>query len=344
MLLTLLLATAFWDTPQTGANFFNEVETRERFRAAKAAGIDLVRLAPDKWKGASRDYLLGNADDYRGIPPEDLAKLRAILDDAHAEGVSVVLTMLSLPGCRWKQNNGDKNDFRLWRDAKYLEQSARFWRDVATALKGHPAIVAYNILNEPRPERDRQKHVVDVNALYARIIPAIRAVDGDVFIVVDGSDDASPQGLAKLSRIEDQRVIYAFHFYEPWEYIDHRNKDASKWPAHDRATLDALMNPVREWQKKNAVSSTRIWLSEFGVPRTKTGAKEWLADVVDIARKEQWHWSFYSFREDTWDAMDYELGDKPLGAAYWDAIERGEKDPPKTRAMNPIWKVLSDAL
>ena len=43
------------------------METRARFRAAREAGLQWVRLVPDKWKGAGRDFLLGNADDFTGI-------------------------------------------------------------------------------------------------------------------------------------------------------------------------------------------------------------------------------------------------------------------------------------
>jgi hypothetical protein len=45
---------SFWDSPKRGANLFNQVETRERLRAAREAGLEWVRLVPDKWTGAGR--------------------------------------------------------------------------------------------------------------------------------------------------------------------------------------------------------------------------------------------------------------------------------------------------
>ena len=79
----------------------------------------------------------------RPIPPADLALLVSMLDEADRQGVAVVLTMLSLPGARWRQLNGSRDDGRLWRDLRYREQSCLFWRDLAAALKGHPAIVGF---------------------------------------------------------------------------------------------------------------------------------------------------------------------------------------------------------
>ncbi|MEW5701809.1 MAG: hypothetical protein AB1792_06230 [Candidatus Zixiibacteriota bacterium] len=66
-------------------------------------------------------------------------------------------------------------------------------------------------------------------------------------------------------------------------------------------------------------------------------------DVIQVLQSHGWHWAFYSFREDTWDGMDYELGTQPLGAAYWSAVERGET-PVLPRRDNPLWTVIKQAL
>ncbi len=348
-LLLLLLAAGPWERPVRGANLFNEVETPERLQAAAAAGFRVIRLAPDKWHGEGRDFLLGNADDYRGLPVGDLQQLRSVLDQAQAAGLRVVLTMLSLPGCRWKQHNGDRNDFRLYLEPRYQAQAQRFWRDLAAAMKGHPALAGYNLLNEPRPERDPAARRVDLNAIYRELVMAIREVDALTPIILDGSDDASPEGLSKLTPLEDPNVLYAFHFYEPWPYIDHQTKGRYRYPgkvedtAWNLVQMRSAMAPVMAWQKKHEVPSSRIWLEEFGVPRTKPGAATWLRDVLTVALEQGWHWAIYSFREDTWDAMDYELGDRPPGPEYWKAIDRGEK-PVLPRRTNALWKVIEASL
>ena len=58
----------------------------------------------------------------------------------------VVITMLSPPGSRWKQNNRDKDDLRIWENQKYQDQAAKFWHYLASKLKDHPAIIGYNPL------------------------------------------------------------------------------------------------------------------------------------------------------------------------------------------------------
>ncbi|MOA59405.1 hypothetical protein D3C78_1840080 [compost metagenome] len=55
------------------------------------------------------------------------------------------------------------------------------------------------------------------------------------------------------------------------------------------------------------------------------------------------HWAFYSFREDSWDGMDYELGTGKVPWRYWQAIDEGAADPiarKATPAFEPIRRRL----
>ena len=47
----------------------------------------------------------------------------------------------------------------------------------------------------------------------------------------------------------------------------------------------------------------------------------------------------YAFREDRWDGMGYEIGNSPLPAAYWQAVEAG-KTPEPPRRDNPLFAVI----
>ncbi|MEM6863334.1 MAG: hypothetical protein AAF627_21545 [Myxococcota bacterium] len=163
----------YWDHPRAGTNMFSSFPSVRRFRAARDAGIRMVRLVPDPWQGLERDFLIGDADDYQGLVAGDLQRLRTVLDLAHHADLRVVLAMLSLPGARWRQHNDDANDVRLWADPSYAEQAARFWGDLSRELSRHPGIVAYNPINEPRADDPTQ-----IRTVYARIVRAHRARRG----------------------------------------------------------------------------------------------------------------------------------------------------------------------
>jgi hypothetical protein len=364
---------AFWDTPRRGANFFNEVETRERFRAAREAGLEWVRLVPDKWEGARRDFLLGDAGSFEGIVPEDLAHLETVLGWAEDEGMPVVMGMLNLPGARWVQQNGGKQDYRLWNQERYQEQAAAFWGELASRLKDNPAVVAYNPLNEPHPAREaghdgtdsegfpewlesNRGTTGDLDRFYERIVGAIREVDPHTPVLVEGYGHGSVGGLTYLNPVDDPAILYSFHFYEPWQYTARKankgryaypekmpaywNGPAEKW---ERGALAKRMSPVAEWAERHGIGVSRIVAAEFGCDRDAPGAREYLEDVVTALNARGWHWAFYSFREDVWDRMDYEVGPGGLGAAFWEAVERGET-PERPRKDNPLWRVLQEGL
>ncbi len=338
----------FWDTTRKGANFFNEAETRERFQAAKKIGVAVVRLVFNKWKSNAPnarvgDFLIGGKDsDFKALNAADLAQLKAILDWAHEAGIKVVVTNLSLPGLRWVQHNDGKSDFRLWEDFKYHAQTELFWRALATALKEHPAVVGYNILNEPHPEKVRPQFEDwytgdypkwyesvrntprDLNLFHDRIAKVIRSVDAVTPIVIDSGFYSLPAAFSILRPLSVENVLYSFHMYEPYSFTSYQNLGKFSYPAKapigesevppvidwNRKELAQLLEPVVTWQKKHQVSSHRIFSSEFGVFRANQGAEKYLADVVSLLDDQRWHWAFYSFQEDSWAGMDYQLGPK----------------------------------
>ncbi|HET6890059.1 MAG TPA: hypothetical protein VFH31_03065 [Pyrinomonadaceae bacterium] len=104
-----------------------------------------------------------------------------------------------------------------------------------------------------------------------------------------------------------------------------------------------MLNPVVRWQKTHGIKSNRIFVGEFGCNRMVGGAADYLSDLIKIFNQHNWHWAFFTFRQDFWDGMDYEIGTKPPGGAYWQSIERGETPQPR-REDNALWNVLKREL
>jgi hypothetical protein len=360
-------AASFWHRPRRGANCQNRRVDAEYWRAAAAAGLDFIRLLPDAWPAAGRDFLLGSADGFTSLDERDLAVLARSLDEADRAGVKVVLAMLSLPGARWRQLNGGRDDGRLWRDEKYQEQAAAFWTQLARRLRGHPAVVAYNPLNEPHPEREfgyeepdagfaawraRTKGTAaDLDRFNRRVVEAIRRMDPGTPVLLDGWFYASPAGLRALEPVAAENVLYAFHFYDPWEYTTFRvNRGRHAYPERmparggsrrwDAGTLRERLSPVRQWAEADPARADRGL--EFGVDRRVAGAERYLADLVPLLDESGWHSAFYAFRGDgDWTGLDYELGTAKVDPRIWDAESRGE-DPEryKKRGDNALWRIL----
>jgi len=364
---------AFWDEQRKGANGGGEDATAEWFEAAAEFGIEYIRLAPNTMQSDSRDFLLGDADKFFGIPEGDLDRLMAVLDRADEHGVKIVLTTFSLPGRRWRQHNDMQFDFRLWNDHAFQDQAMAFWQELAYELKDHPAVVGYNIVNEPHPEREagfeadktegfdewlqeNEGGIADLNRFYVRMVAAIRSVDSVTPIFVDSRFHANPAGFSTLDPIEDEAVLYSFHYYEPWVYTTFRvNKGRFSYPermpagegdATESWTIDhhsARLKPVRDWARRHGIPANRIHFAEFGCDRKVEGVTQYLADVIRLANKEKWHWAFYSFRAGGWDGMNYELGTEKLNGKRWAAIESGTKGYNDfiLEGENPLWEVIA---
>ena len=352
----------FWDQSQKkGANIFNRQIAREDIKAAKSYNIAFIRLTPDKFLSAQRDFLIGDADNYTGLVAEDLKELIKILDICAEEQMPVVLTMLSLPGSRWKQNNNDKDDLRIWNDVNFQQQAAKFWKDFAAELQDHPAIIGYNILNEPHLERlyntasthiheTRQEEVQQkLFDFYKLVIANIRSSDKTTPIILDSSAYGDPKTFRHFKIHNDTNILYSFHMYEPYEYTNQQmNKGKFSYPGKihntywNKEALNSYTDYVRSFQKTNNIPSNRILVGEFGGHRTSKGLPDYFRDLMNIFNKNGWHFAFYAFREDVWDGMDYELGDKKLPWEYWQAVEKGETPKLDRNPDNPVFKVLKE--
>lgn len=222
--------------------------------------------------------------------------------------------------------------------------AAQFWKALALELKDDPNVIGYNILNEPHPERifDKQsEHLESINQsevqhllhdFYASVISHIREVDNQTPIILDSSAYGDPNTFQYLMPHEDTNIIYSFHMYEPFEYTNkQRNKLQFTYPGivsgirWNQYKLRAYMAAVTTFANEHGIPSSRILVGEFRGHRSSSGLDQYFADLITIFEEHSWHFAFYAFREDSWDGMDYELGDKPLPWTYWQAIEQGEK-------------------
>ncbi|PVZ38936.1 cellulase (glycosyl hydrolase family 5) [Pseudomonas sp. CC120222-01a] len=368
----------FWNTPRHGGNSFNRLPPDQAyFDALSAYGASWVRLSYDKWKPAQRDFLLGNADRYEQLPAADLKQLRDTLDRAHRAGLKVVITPLSLPGMRWSQNNQGQFDDRLWQGNGYARQAANFWRDLARQLKDHPAIAAYNLINEPAPEKlgglaehasaehmqqwyaQQRGGARDLPALYTQLIAAIREVDAKTPVMVDAGWFASADAFGYWQApLQDDRVLYSVHMYEPYSATSAPNLlrkapidypgpapfggESQQW---DAERVRQYLSLPLAWMERMKLPSSRLVVGEFGCMRRLPGCSEYLEDVLSVMDRHRLHWAFYSFREDNWDGMDYELGSAKVPWRYWQAIEQGKPDPLARKAtaeFEPIRRRLAD--
>lgn len=369
----------FWGQQRRGANGNLKKRRPDWFQAAGDAGIDIIRFNPTWIDSKSKNFLIGDVDSFTGIVEEDVDLLIECLDEAYKNNVYIILTMFELPGrkCPNELAIAD-NDYRLWQDEHFQMQAAEFWQQLAGKVKDHPAIVAYDLINEPHPERAfgfeydspefkkwyqaNRNTSWDVNRFNRNMIKAIREVDSETPIVVEGYFYASPISMNYLEPIDDPGIIYSFHNPLPWEFTAYRaNKGRFSYPdalpgsewngPTEEWTLERIkeeIRPVLNFMVKHSIPAHQMYGAEVWCDRRVAGCAEALSDVFAVYNEYNFHWSLYGFREDmAWTGLNYEIGTEAEGWKYWDRIEQGEdyyELQKEMRKPNPIWDVIQKAL
>ncbi len=321
---------AVWDAGFRGVNIHSE-SLSTNLQALAEYGVKVVRLGAC---GGAQDfrYLLDREGTSPLVDVNMINRLKSSLKRMGEYGFYVILTLSNLPG-RLFFTEGDVYDRRLWQDPSLQDRLVEMWVRLARELGECPNVLGYDLINEPcLPEESHLSwfqegsadSVPHLNRLYRRLVDSIREVDTERLLVIESSNWGNPLTLEHIEPIDDPRIAYSFHMYTPSVFTDRaKNRGKICYPGMiplypperyaecefwDRDRLSALLSYVADWQDDHQVPPSRIYVGEFGVCREVRGAAEYLRDLASIFDGHQWNWTMYAFREDQWDAMDYELG------------------------------------
>ncbi|NUL05120.1 cellulase family glycosylhydrolase [Streptomyces lunaelactis] len=110
----------------------------------------------------------------------------------------------------------------LYEDEDLRHAQARMWRVLADRFEHHPAVLGYDLINEPMgelrtgedlPTAARRIERDQLTPMYNRLADAVRSADDDNWVFVEPTPivgEGVPTGLGK---IKDPKVVYAPHFY-----------------------------------------------------------------------------------------------------------------------------------
>lgn len=110
----------------------------------------------------------------------------------------------------------------LYEDADLRRAQARMWRVLAERFGGHPAVLGYDLVNEPMGELREGEDLAtaarrierdQLTPMYNRLADAVRSVDDDSRLFVEPTPIVGEGVPTGLGRIHDPKVVYAPHFY-----------------------------------------------------------------------------------------------------------------------------------
>ena len=219
---------------------------QEAFRDAYVTEADIAHIAALGMNSVRVpfDSTLLASDDH---PYTYLATGWKRLDDIVAWGsahhVYVILDMHSVPGGQCNLFVDDPGPTEVWASASEQTRTVQMWRAIAARYATQRWIAGYDLMNEPCGVADSQ-----LEALDARIVAAIREVDPNHMVVVEGNDNATT--FTAFPQLLDPNELYSAHIYTTSAAT--RAADLSSWTAFVRA------------------QDAPLWIGEFGESSAST--------------------------------------------------------------------------
>ena len=268
----------------------------EDFAKLRDWGVTLVRYQMNRnWSARDSERDLADYDDWMKVKLDHLEE--RVLPFSEKYGIKVVVDLHMPPG-----GKSYDHEMNMFYEPEYADHFVETWRRIARRFKGSPALLAYDLLNEPH-QTFNAVGGNDFLSLQLRAAKAIREIDPDIPIVVEPIHAASPEGFKTLRAVPMKDVVYEVHVYQPFAYTHQGVNPAkpwekSRWPdpekGWDKAFLREKLAPVREFQLRHGA---RIYVGEFSAIAWADGAGDYLRDCIDLFEEYGWDWTFHAFDE-----------------------------------------------
>ena len=231
----------------------------------------------------------------------NLATLDAALPLARAAGLKIVLCAAETYGWSPALFQGSATELAIYR-----EHLATFWTAIAQRYLNEPAIIAYDLLNEPATDYFSQ------GAWYDNVLPAaiaaVRRVNPSIWLMVESEYWGQAGNFADMPLTDDPYVIYSFHMYAPASFTSQGIANyigytatypgpnsvfgTSPYAFWDKETLRGAMQT--EINFSLAHPDKRIMVGEFGALRWADGADRWMNDCIELFEEYGWDWCNHS--------------------------------------------------
>jgi len=280
--------------------------TEDDVKYLKACGTTAVRLP--------MNYRMFEDD---AQPFQYLEKGFARLDQALSwfakYGIYVILDLHAAQGYQnhdWHCDNATNHGF-LWQHPHFQDRVVAFWEEFARRYADNPTIAGYNVMNEPTTglinragpmQRPESPNWPLINAVYRRIVKAIRAIDPKHIIFLDG--DAYAYKFEGLDAPFADNLVYDYHWYMAPAL------GAGKYPGviggqyWDKAELHKQISEHQGYQFAQKYN-VPLWCGEFGCylqgpAEERADRIQGMDDHIAVLEELGIHWSTFTYKDVGW--------------------------------------------
>ncbi|MER7243362.1 cellulase family glycosylhydrolase [Kribbella sp. NPDC000426] len=290
-------------------------------------GLNCVRLAVNY-----RHF----EDDERPkvLKDEGFRLLDRAVETCARHGLYTIIDLHAAPGFqnqRWHSDNPTHLSL-FWQHRDFQDRVVHLWEALADRYRGNPWVAGYNLLNEPAAPTGQS-----LAAFYTRLYDAVRAVDPDTVIFLDGNRHATDFALFGEPW---PNTVYSVHDYALAGYADSGPyPGVSRGRYVDAAAVEATFLERTQYMLK---TGTPIWVGEFGPvysgdPEQDESRYGVLRDQLEIYDRYGAGWSLWTYKDIGLQGLVHVAPDSPylqqiapvlakkarLGVDAWGSVDTG---------------------
>jgi len=215
------------------------------------------------------NYRLLSPEEQPGVYLEEgFQIIDQLLEWCETRQLYLILDMHCAPGGQSKDNISDSDgiEARLWTDDTNKTRTVDMWRTIAERYAEEEWIGGYDLINEPVLPDGYSN--ADLMALYQDIVEAVREVDTNHMVFIEGNWYATNFDL--LTPPFDSNMAYSFHKY---------------WSDVSQSSIQSYVN-IRNQH------SVPLWMGESG-----ENSNPWFFDFVQLLEENDIGWNWWTHKK-----------------------------------------------
>ncbi len=291
--------------PELGAWFFDRWHdhffTDDDVAFITSCGANVVRL-PLNYRHFERD------DQPFVYLDAGFARLDRALASCERHGLYAILDLHAVQGWQnpdWHCDNASRHAL-FWQHAHFQDRFVAWWEQLARRYRDRAVVAGYNVMNEPvnGAPRGRFSHAYRtnwprINAVYRRVVEAIRAIDSRHIIFLEG--DCFSTRFEGLDPPFADHLVYSTHNYTSAGFGPGPYPGAFEGEHWDRAKQrDVILN--HEGTRFARTHRVPLWAGELGSvyngPEDERPDRlRALDDELDVLNELGIHWTTWTYKD-----------------------------------------------
>ena len=193
---------------------------------------------------------------------------------------------------------------RFYKDDALFGRFTDAWLAVANRLKDHPAVIGFDLLNEPSAgSRSPEAFITDAwQPRQEQLAASLHAIAPGKLAFFEGTTLSSLGHVDPFVPPAAPGVVFAPHYYHPFVH-DGGTYDPSSMAEQIDFAMDGMA------QMAAALGNPPVWVGEWGGPTAIPGFDTYLEDLLRRFAARRWSWAYYCDDPPATDAFGIRLAD-----------------------------------